>query len=78
MRAAEARARSSALMGGGKLGGGGGGGVSGGGGGGGGCADWRGKTPGEMAAAAAGARMRAWDVANGLHDDELAAALASQ
>ena len=84
MRAAEARARSSALMGGGKLGGGGGGagggvsGVSGGGSGGGGGADWRYKTPGEMAAAAAGARMRAWDVANGLHDDELAAALASQ
>ena len=74
MRAAEARARNSALMGGGKLGSG----SYGGGGGGGGGAEWRGKTPGEMAAAAAGARMRAWDVANGLHDAELAAALASQ
>jgi len=71
MRAAEARARSSALMGGGKLGGGGGGGGGGG-------ADWRHKTPGEMAAAAAGARMRAWDAANGLHDAELAAARASE
>ena len=71
VQAAEARARTGGLMGGGRLGGGGGAGSSSG-------ADWRGKTPGEMAAAAATSRLRAWDQANGLHDDELEAARQSQ
>lgn len=71
VQAAEARARTGSLMGGGRLGGGGGAGSSSG-------ADWRGKTPREMAAAAAVSRLRAWDQANGLHDDELEAARQSQ